>query len=534
MTKNGLYAGLDVSTQSCKLVVIDLGAGSTVYVDSVDYDTDLPEFDTRDGVVQGLGEGVSESDPEMWIKAVNMVFGRLKDSPTVDQRQIRCISVSGQQHGLVALDHEGNLTRPYSKLWNDFSTSEECRLLTESVGGVDRMIEEVGNTQRTGYTAPKILHMRRHGPGCYAETATLFLVHNFVNWYLTGGPRGGIAVMEPGDTSGMALWDPVSRNWSRAVMDAIDPNLRLKLPPVEPSDRTIGTVASHLTERFELSPQCALDAGSGDNMYGAIGTGNFSPGIVTISLGTSGTAYTFMEQPYVDPSGEIACFCDSTGNYLALLCVSNMANGYDAVLEAFDMRHAEFDVVIGRTTAGNDGRLLIPWYGGERTPDVPTAAPIYLGFGVDDFGRERLSRAVLEGHVLNLYNGFSRLPIEPQIIHLTGGLSKSPSWCQMIADVFAVETVAVQGEGAALGAAIHAAWVWLKEHDEQASLAAVAKPFVILNESTRKQPIAENVAVYQVQQRLFSALADRARGLDAEDIFELRAELLVVAGSALA
>ena len=190
------------------------------------------------------------------------------------------------------------------------------------------------------------------------------------------------------------------------------------------------------------------------------------------------------------------------------------------------MTHAEFDVVIGRTTAGNDGRVLIPWYGGERTPDVPNAAPIYFGFGVDDFGKERLSRAVLEGHVLNLYNGFSRLPIEPQVIHLTGGLSRSPSWGQMIADVFAVETVAVQGEGAALGAAIHAAWVWLKEHDEQPSLAEVAEPFVILNEATRKQPIAENVAVYEVQKRLFRALADRARGLGAEDPFELRTELL--------
>jgi xylulokinase len=526
MTMNGLFAGLDVSTQSCKLVVIDLAVGSTVHVDSVNYDKDLPHFGTREGVIPDLGEGVSESDPHMWVEAVDMLLGRLKASPDVDQGQVRCISVSGQQHGLVALDSEGNLTRPYSKLWNDFSTSEECGLLTERVGGVGRMIEEVGNTQRTGYTAPKILHMLRHGPECYAETATLFLVHNFINWYLTGGPRGGITVMEPGDTSGMALWNPVTRDWSRPVIAVINPNLRNKLPPVGPSDRIIGTVASHIADNHGLSPNCAIDAGSGDNMYGAIGTGNFSPGIVTISLGTSGTAYTFMEQPYVDPTGEIACFCDSTGNYLPLLCVSNMANGYDAVLEAFEMTHAEFDAVIEQTPPGNDGRVLIPWYVGERTPDLPRAAPIYFGFGVDDFGKERLSRAVLEGHVLNLYSGFSRLPVEPKVIHLTGGLSQSPSWCQTIADVFEVETVAVQGEGAALGAAIHAAWVWLKEHDAEVPLAEVADPFVILDETTRKRPIAENVEVYRVQKRLFRALADRARGLESEDPFEVRAELL--------
>jgi len=163
---------------------------------------------------------------------------------------------------------------------------------------------------------------------------------------------------------------------------------------------------------------------------------------------------------------------------------------------------------------------------GERTPDLPRAAPIYFGFGVDDFGKERLARAVLEGHVLNLYSGFSRLPVEPKVIHLTGGLSQSPSWCQTIADVFEVETVAVQGEGAALGAAIHAAWVWLKEHDAEVPLAEVADPFVILDETTRKRPIAENVEVYRVQKRLFRALADRARGLESEDPFELRAELL--------
>jgi xylulokinase len=169
---------------------------------------------------------------------------------------------------------------------------------------------------------------------------------------------------------------------------------------------------------------------------------------------------------------------------------------------------------------------LIPWYAGERTPDLPNAAPIYFGFGVDDFTPDRLSRAVLEGHVLNLFSGFSRLPVEPEVIHLTGGLSRSPSWCQTIADVFGVETVAVQGEGAALGAAIHAAWVWLKEQGKPASLAEVAAPFVVLDQSTRRRPQPENADVYQLQKRIFCSLADRARGLQGADPFELRAELI--------
>jgi sugar (pentulose or hexulose) kinase len=258
------------------------------------------------------------------------------------------------------------------------------------------------------------------------------------------------------------------------------------------------------------------------------------PGIVTISLGTSGTAYTFLEEPYVDPEGEIAAFCDSTGHHLPLLCVSNMANGYNAVLERFGMGHGEFDAVIEQTSPGNDGRLLIPWYGGERTPDLPQAAPLYFGFGVDDFGREKLSRAVLEGHVLNLHHGFRKLPVQPKAIHLTGGLSRSPSWCQMIADVFEAETVPIEGEGAALGAAIHAAWVWAKEQGAAVPLAEMAEPFVIRDAARRKEPITRNVEVYRTQKRLHLALSNRIRGIKTGgDPFEIRAILSAQHGGTL-
>ena len=132
--EKGMFAGLDVSTQSCKLLVIDLAAGNIIFMDSINYDQDLPKYGTKDGVVQGLETGASESDPRMWIDAVLMVFDRLKSSD-VPIDKILCLSDSGQQHGLVALDSEGNLTRTRSKLWNDFSTHEECQILSERVGG---------------------------------------------------------------------------------------------------------------------------------------------------------------------------------------------------------------------------------------------------------------------------------------------------------------------------------------------------------------------------------------------------------------
>ena len=333
-----LFAGIDSSTQGTKLIILDVKEEKIVYLDAVNYDKDLPHYKTRDGVVTGLEEGVSESDPMMWIEALEVLFTRLQKSD-IPRQYIKAISVSGQQHGLVTLDENGELTRCRSKLWNDFSTGEECQLMTDALGGMDAMISAVGNSQRTGYTAAKIYSMARNQPEGFAKTTTCFLVHNFINWYLTGGKNGGVRVMEPGDTSGMALWNPETGTWSEKLMDFISPDLKNKIPPLKPSDEMIGKIGKNLAEKYGFSPDCWIDAGSGDNMYGAVGTGNVEPGIVTISLGTSGTAYTFLNEPYVDPNGEIAAFCDSTGHYLPLLCVSNLANGYNAVLNNYNMSH---------------------------------------------------------------------------------------------------------------------------------------------------------------------------------------------------
>jgi xylulokinase len=513
-----LFAGLDSSTQGCKLIVLNLQSRQVVHLDAVNYDSDL-NYNTRNGVIQGLESGASESNPLMWIEAIELLFARLQHSG-LPVAEISAISVSGQQHGLVTLDAAGRLSRPQSKLWNDFSTEEECRLLTDAVGGPAAMIAEVGNSQRTGYTAAKIFHMVRHEPEAWAKTATCFLVHNYVNWWLTGGEQGGIRVMEPGDLSGMALWHPGTDKWSAKVLQTISPDLPAKLPHIKPADQSIGRIGHDLVERFGFNPECRIDAGCGDNMYGAVGTGNVAPGLITISLGTSGTAYTVLEKPFIDPAGEIAAFRDSTGRHFPLLCVSNLANGYNAVLADFDLTHQAFNELMAKTPAGNDGRILIPWYMGERTPDVPLAAPVYFGFGLDDFTVEKLSRAVLEGHILNLYDGYRKMPIEAREIRLTGGLSQSPAWCQAIADIFETEVVPVEGEGAAMGAALHAAWVYEKENGRPISLEELVQPFIQLREAARKKPAPANVNLYRPMKKAFSALSGRVRGVSgAEDPF---------------
>jgi sugar (pentulose or hexulose) kinase len=252
-------------------------------------------------------------------------------------------------------------------------------------------------------------------------------------------------------------------------------------------------------------------------MMGAIGTGNYKEGVVTVSLGTSGTAYSFMKKPYVDPEGEIACFCDATGNYLPLLCISNLANGYEAFLQNHNISHEEFNKIIKGTPPGNGGKILCPWYEGERTPDLPEAAPIYFGFTTKDLNEKTIARAIVEGHIMNLYEGFLKLPVKPKEIRLTGGISKSPVWREVIAHIFNCEVVPVLGEGAALGAAIHAAWSYYKDKD----IEEIASPFIEIDESNRIKPDLKLVERYNEFKKIYLAVSKRIRGLEAENPFKL-------------
>ncbi len=502
------FLGIDSSTQGCKFVVINTDNDDVEYVDSVQYDTDLPKYNTKNGVIIQEDSNISEADPNMWIDALHHLFQKMLDK-NFPVSQIRAISVSGQQHGLVALDAEGNITRKTSKLWNDFSTVEECEILTEKIGGTEKMIAEIGNTQRPGYTAGKIFHIYRREPEIARKTTTFFLVHNFINYFLTGGKNGGARVMEPGDVSGMALRHPAADEWSQKVCRIISPDLIEKLPPVKSAGEMIGKISQELVNKYGFPGDCQIDAGCGDNMYGAVGTGNIQPGIVTISLGTSGTAYTIFNEPYVDPDGEIASFCNSTGKYLPLLCVSNMANGYNRILSQFNLNHESFTNILAETPPGNDGKLLFPWYTGERTPNLPNARPVYWGFSLADFHKPVLCRAVLEGHILNLYDGYRKMPVQTKEIRLTGGLSRSDAWRQTIADIFAVETVPVAGEGTALGAAIHAAWSYFRRNRPEFGLKSLTSRFVKPDEAKRKIP--QNAAAYAKLKEVYHEISLRLR-----------------------
>ena len=215
---------------------------------------------------------------------------------------------------MVALDENGEVIRP-AKLWCDTETVRQAEALTARLGGPQNVIDIIGNPVAAGFTASKILWLKENEPGNYGRLRTVLLPHDYINYWLTGEKRA-----ECGDASGTAYFDVRRRTWSESVLNAIDESGRLvqALPQLIESREPAGTLRSALAAEFGFRDRVIVASGGGDNMMAAIGTGNVAAGVVTASLGTSGTIYSFSKKPVVDDRGELAAFCSSDGNWLPL------------------------------------------------------------------------------------------------------------------------------------------------------------------------------------------------------------------------
>ena len=476
--------GIDSGTQSTKTIALDLETGEI-----------LASAQQAYGFVEAKGEGAMEQDPAVWITAVEATITEVLSKIPDRRSEVAGIGVSGQQHGLVLLDVANGIVRP-AKLWCDTSTTAQCAELTKALGGEAKVVELTGNAMLTGYTAPKILWVRQNEPEHWAETATVLLPHDYINWWLTG-----MKSMEYGDASGTALLDVKTRSWSQPVLDAVAPGLAEKLPPLRHSSEPAGTLRSELCAKWHLATSVTVSSGGGDNMMGAIGTGNVSPGIMTASLGTSGTLYAFSSFPVIDPRGELAAFCDSTGSWMPLACTMNVTLITELTRALFaDWTHDHYDAEAATIPAGSDGLLLLPYLAGERTPNLPHGTGVICGITTKNFTPAHLARAAMEGVTLGLAYGLERfraLGVTPTEIRITGGGTKSAFWRQLCADVFGVPTVCLtSSEGAALGGAIQAAWATGEDHSPEA-LHALCARLVTLDESTRCTPIPQHVEAYK-------------------------------------
>ena len=479
----GFFIGVDSGTQGTKTVVVD-AEGRVRCSASVSY-----------GLIEGLPHGHMEQHPETWADAMKQTIrGAVKDAG-VDPGKVRAIGVSGQQHGFVPLDGSGAVIRP-AKLWNDTSTAKECGELTEALGGVEEVIRLTGNSIPPGFTAGKILWMRRREPDNYAKLRHVLLPHDYLNYVLTGE-----ATMEYGDASGTALMDVRRREWCRDVIDAIDPELIEWLPELKPSDQPAGVVMQSIASELGLGDDVLVSAGGGDNMMGAIGTGNTSLGKVTVSLGTSGTIYAYSDAPVVDPGGEVAAFCDSTNGWLPLVCTMNVTVATELVRGLLRLSHAELETIVSETPPGCDGLVLLPYLTGERVPNVPRGKGVYYGLTPATFKAGHLARAAMEGVTMGLNYGLNRLRelgIDPEEIRLTGGGARNRAWRRIAADVFNAEIVNLkEEEGAAYGAALQAMWTHRLQQGERVTMSEITDDLVELDESSRLKPIKRNAEIYE-------------------------------------
>lgn len=484
-----LFLGLDVGTQGTKGLLWDAASGAVKARAAQGY-----------GLLEGLPPGAAEQHPQIWIDAVEAVTRQLIEAPGVTSDAIRAVGVSGQQHGLVVLDEAHQVIRP-SKLWCDTSTAAEAHELTQ----------RLGRPVPTGFTASKILWLARHEPDAWQRTRHVLLPHDYVNLLLTGR-----ATMEAGDASGTGFFDVLRRDFDREAMDAIDPALADRLPPLLQPGEAAGELSAAAAARFGLPRGIPVAAGGGDNMMSAVGSGATEPGVVVASLGTSGTVFTWSPRPVVDPEGLIAPFCASTGGWLPLLCVMNLTGVTEEVAAAFpehdlpSLTHAAQQV-----SPGCDGLLLLPYLMGERVPDLPHASGALLGWRPGLARPGHLFRAALEGTSLNLARGVDRmigLGVQVDGLRLVGGGAVNPLWRSILADTLGVPVRRLmETESAALGAALCAAWTWRRAQGEDVGAHEVAAPHVALYEEV-VEPDAARGRVYaeakermgELTQRLFA------------------------------
>jgi xylulokinase len=433
--------GIDLGTQSIKVLVYDHIGRTIKHVSSAELT--LTQDDS----------GKAEQNASDWIDAF---VKAMTDVPAALKHSIEAISVSGQQHGFVALDVSGEVIAPV-KLWCDTTTQPQCEHIMAELGGMEKCIELTGNVMLPAYTAPKILALKQHSPELYAKLDCVLLPHDYLNFWLSGE-----LCMEMGDASGTGLLDVKNRSWSNELINAIDPSGGLNncLPKLIPNNQSVGVVTEKTANILGLKEGIPVATGGGDNMMAAIGTGTVSAGRIALSFGTSGTLFAFSEKPIIDDEGQISAFCSSNNAWLPLFCSMSCTVTTELYRKLLNIELTEFEESLNSSPIGAKGIITLPYFSGERSPNLPNGKGVMLGLDSQNLTSENVLRSGVEGATFALYQGlqsFVSLGISPTELVMTGGGSNSPLWCQIVADVFNLPVKVLQhNEGAAFGASLQA------------------------------------------------------------------------------
>ena len=476
-----LYIGVDLGTSAVKLLLME-GSGKIVNIVSKEYPLSFPK------------PGWSEQNPEDWWTQVKAGIKELiADS---DASQVAGISFGGQMHGLVILDENDAVIRP-AILWNDGRTTEECDYLNNVIGK-DKLSEYTANISFTGFTAPKILWVKKNEPDNFARIKKIMLPKDYIAYKLSG-----VHSTDVSDASGMLLFDVKNRTWSEEMCKICDVS-QDQLAKIYESYETVGTLLPEVAEELGLPASCKVVAGAGDNAAAAVGTGTVGDGACNISLGTSGTVFISSSKFGVDENNALHSFDHADGSFHLMGCMLSAAScnkwWMDEIIRTTDYAGEQK----GIERLGENHVFFLPYLMGERSPhNDPNARGTFIGMTMDT-SREDMTQAVLEGVAFALRDSLEvarSLGINIQKTKICGGGAKSPLWKRMIANIMNLDVEVIESEeGPALGGAMLAAVA----NGEYESVEAAAAAIVKVIDTVHPEP--ELVAKYEEKYQQFKAI----------------------------
>ena len=482
--------GLDISTTATKALLVD-ESGTVTALASAAYDYQIPRPQW------------AEQDPSRWWDGTRQAIGEVLASQGITGADVAAIGLAGQMHGAVLLDRAERPLRP-AILWNDQRTTRECDEIRELVGP-RRLIELTGNDALTGFTAPKLLWVRRHEPETWERVAHILLPKDYVRLRLTGDHA-----VDRADGAGTLLFDLAARDWSPEVLASLglDPAW---LPRTAEGPTVTGTISAAAARATGLRAGTPVVAGGGDQAANAVGIGAIDPGVVALSLGTSGVVFAATDRPIIEPEGRVHAFCHAVPDRWHLMSVMLSAAGSLRWFRDTLAPGVAFgDLVEEAATApaGSEGLWFLPYLSGERSPHPdPSARGAFIGL-TTAHERRHLARAVLEGVAYGLRDGLDLMVAAgmaaPDTIRASGGGIESPLWRQILSDVLDVEIATVgTNQGAAYGAAllamVGAGWV-----PDVAATASLVDATAMARPGPDRGTYAERHAVHR---ELYPALA---------------------------
>jgi xylulokinase len=457
--------GIDIGTSGTKTLLID-SRGRRLASATATYPCYAPR------------PAWSEQDPEDWWLAAARTIRQVLRQAGVRASDVSGIGLSGQMHGSVLMDKAGRVLRR-AILWNDQRTGQECDEITRAAGGRAKLIGLVANPALTGFTAPKILWVRRHQPRLFDRTATILLPKDYVRYRLTGE-----RATEVSDASGTLLLDVARRCWSKELLRRLDLDPGL-LPAVYESTEVSGRLSAAAAAATGLAAGTPVVGGGGDQAAGAVGSGIVRPGVISATVGTSGVVFAHADKVQIDPLGRVHTFCHAVPGAWHIMGVVLAAGGslqwfrdtlcQDLVAEARRRKIDPYELITAlaaKTPPGSDGLYFLPYLTGERTPHAdPCARAAWVGLS-NMHTRGHMARAVIEGATYAMRDSLAiirELKVPAREVRLSGGGARSRFWQALQADVYGlpVWTLSIE-EGPAYGAALLAgvgtgAWATVPE-----------------------------------------------------------------------